>query len=103
MVSNLISFIMFAGIGLLTIFLSLAGKLAMDPDKQGITQMIQATAVNISFWVKIQGYTHFGDSRIMNEFPLLQVFSLVKKLLSETIQHASGFTLVVSHGEYGTG
>ena len=51
-VSNLISFIMFAGIGLLTIFLSLAGKLAMDPDKQGITQMIQATAVNISFWVK---------------------------------------------------
>ncbi|MCG2691589.1 hypothetical protein L6272_02035, partial [Microgenomates group bacterium] len=51
-VSNLISFAMFAGIGLLTIFLALSGKLAMSPDKQGITQTIQATAVNVSFWVK---------------------------------------------------
>ncbi|KKS80058.1 MAG: Cytochrome c biogenesis protein transmembrane region [Candidatus Beckwithbacteria bacterium GW2011_GWA2_43_10] len=51
-VSNLVSFIMFVSLGLLTIFLSLAGKLAMNPDKQGITQMIQTTAVNISFWVK---------------------------------------------------
>lgn len=51
-VGNLISFILFAGIGLLIIYLSLAGKLAMDPDKQGITRMIQAVAVNISLWVK---------------------------------------------------
>jgi len=51
-VSNLVSFVMFAGIGLLTIFLALSGKLAMSPDKQGITQTIQATAVNVSFWVK---------------------------------------------------
>lgn len=51
-VSNLISFLMFVGIGLLTIFLSLSGKLAMHQSEQGVTQMIQNTAISITALVK---------------------------------------------------
>lgn len=55
-VSNFISFIMFTGIGLLTIFLSLAGKLAMERSEESITEMIQSVAINVtSFVQKIPG------------------------------------------------
>ncbi len=49
--SNLVSFMMFAGIGLLTIFLSQSGKLSMDRSEESITQTIQNVAVTISAWV----------------------------------------------------
>jgi len=51
-VSNLISFIMFAGIGITTIFLSLAGKLAMDRNEAGVTEKIQAVATNVTVLVR---------------------------------------------------
>ena len=55
-VSNLVSFVMFVGIGLFTIFLSLAGKLAMERSEEGVTDMIQSVALSVSAFVqKIPG------------------------------------------------
>lgn len=55
-ISNLVSFVMFAGIGLLTIFLSLSGKLAMNRSEESVTQTIQNVAVSVtSFVEKIPG------------------------------------------------
>jgi cytochrome c biogenesis protein CcdA len=55
-VSNLISFIMFAGMGVLIIFLALSGKLAMNSSEESVTQMIQSVAVSVtSFVQKIPG------------------------------------------------
>jgi len=55
-VSNLISFIMFAGMGVLIIFLALSGKLAMNRSEESVTQMIQSVAVSVtSFVQKIPG------------------------------------------------
>lgn len=55
-VSNLISFVMFVGIGLLTIFLSLSGKLAMNRSEESVTQTIQNVAVSVTTFVqKIPG------------------------------------------------
>ena len=55
-VSNIVSFILFAGIGVVTIFLSLSGKLAMNRSEESITQMIQSVAVSVtSFVQKIPG------------------------------------------------
>lgn len=55
-ISNLISFIMFAGIGILTIFLSLSGKLAMKRGEESITETIQSVAISVtSFVQKIPG------------------------------------------------
>jgi len=55
-VSNLVSFVMFVGIGLFTIFLSLAGKLAMERSEEGVTDMIQSVALAVSAFVqKIPG------------------------------------------------
>ncbi|MCA9343139.1 hypothetical protein H6804_00245 [Candidatus Nomurabacteria bacterium] len=59
-VSNLVSFVMFAGIGLLTIFLSLSGKLAMDRSEASVTQTIQNVAVSVTTIVqKIPGLDIF--------------------------------------------
>lgn len=52
MISELVSFVMFAGIGLLTIFLSLSGKLAMSRNEEGVTQLIQKVAVSITSLVR---------------------------------------------------
>jgi len=52
MVSNLISFIMFVFIGLLIIFLSLSGKLAMEQSEEGITQTIQNIALSVTSLVQ---------------------------------------------------
>lgn len=46
-VSNLISFIMFTGMGILIIFLALSGKLAMNRNEESMTEMIQ----NIAFLI----------------------------------------------------
>lgn len=55
-VSSLVSFTMFVGMGLLIIFLSLSGKLAMSRSEESITEMIQSTAVSVTFLVqKIPG------------------------------------------------
>ena len=55
-ISNLISFIMFAGMGVLIIFLALSGKLAMNRSEESVTQMIQSVAVSVtSFVQKIPG------------------------------------------------
>ena len=55
-VSNLVSFIMFAGMGVLIIFLALSGKLAMNRSEESVTQMIQSVAVSVtSFVQKIPG------------------------------------------------
>jgi len=55
-VSNLISFIMFTGMGVLIIFLALSGKLAMNRSEESVTQMIQSVAVSVtSFVQKIPG------------------------------------------------
>jgi cytochrome c biogenesis protein CcdA len=51
-VSNLISFAMFVGMGLLIIFLSLAGKLAMNRNEEGITQSIQDVALYVTSFVQ---------------------------------------------------
>ena len=56
MVSNLISFIMFAGMGVLIVFLALSGKLAMNRSEESVTQMIQSVAVSVTSLVqKIPG------------------------------------------------
>jgi len=52
MVSNLVSFIMFTGIGLLTIFLSLSGKLAMSRSEESVTQTIQNVALTVTDLVR---------------------------------------------------
>ncbi len=44
-VANLVSFILFTAIGLLTIFLALSGKLAMSRSEESMTQAIQDIAV----------------------------------------------------------
>lgn len=55
-VSNLISFIMFTGMGVLIIFLTLSGKLAMNSSEESATQIIQSVAVSVtSFVQKIPG------------------------------------------------
>lgn len=55
-VSNFVSFVMFVGIGLLTIFLSLSGKLAMNRSEESVTQTIQSVAVSVTTFVqKIPG------------------------------------------------
>lgn len=55
-VSNLVSFILFSGIGLLTIYLSLSGKFAMQRSEESVTQSIQNVAVSITAFVqKIPG------------------------------------------------
>ncbi|MDZ7587207.1 MAG: cytochrome c biogenesis CcdA family protein, partial [Patescibacteria group bacterium] len=55
-VSNLVSFIMFAGIGLLTIFLAFSGKLAMNRSEAGVTALIQTVAISVTSFVhKIPG------------------------------------------------
>ncbi|RJQ26518.1 cytochrome c biogenesis protein CcdA [Candidatus Parcubacteria bacterium] len=51
-ISNLISFAMFVTIGLLTIFLSLSGKLAMDTGEQNVTQTIQSVAISTTSFVQ---------------------------------------------------
>ena len=51
-VSNLISFILFAGLGLLTIFLSLAGKLTMTRSEASVTQSIQSVAMMVTTFVQ---------------------------------------------------
>lgn len=54
--SNLISFVMFTGIGIVIIFLSLSGKLAMNRSEQSVTETIQSVAVSVtSFVQKIPG------------------------------------------------
>jgi hypothetical protein len=55
-VSNMVSFVMFVGMGLLTIFLSLSGKLAMNRSEESVTQAIQNVAVSVTTFVqKIPG------------------------------------------------
>ena len=55
-VSNLISFILFAGIGMLIIFLTLSGKLTMNRSEESVTQLIQSVAISVtSFVQKIPG------------------------------------------------
>ena len=50
-VSNFVSFLMFVGIGVVTIFLSLSGKLAMSRSEENITQTIQDVAVSVTAFV----------------------------------------------------
>lgn len=55
-VSNLISFVLFAGMGVLIIFLALSGKLAMNRSEESVTELIQSVAISvISFVQKIPG------------------------------------------------
>ena len=55
-VSNLVSFILFAGIGILTIYLALSGKLAMERSEQSVTEAIQSVAISVTSYVqKIPG------------------------------------------------
>lgn len=50
--SNVVSFVMFVGIGVLSIFLSLTGKLAMDASEMAVTATIQKIAIDISALVR---------------------------------------------------
>jgi len=52
-VSNLVLFILFAGIGTLTIYLSLSGKLAMERSEESVTQAIQNVAISVTSFVQI--------------------------------------------------
>ena len=55
-VSDMVSFVMFAGMGILIIFLSLSGKLAMNRGEGGITELIQSVAISVTLYVqKIPG------------------------------------------------
>lgn len=55
-VSNLISFVMFTGMGVLIVFLALSGKLAMNRSEESVTQLIQSVAISTtSFVQKIPG------------------------------------------------
>lgn len=47
-VSNLISFFLFTGIGLVTIFLTLTGRLSMDQAEMGAAEKINSVAVNVT-------------------------------------------------------
>ncbi len=47
-VSSLVSFVMFVGMGLLTIFLSLSGKLAMEQNEESVSRMIQFVAISVT-------------------------------------------------------
>lgn len=51
-VSNFISFVMFVGIGIVTIFLSLSGRLSMDRSEAGVTQSIQNVASRATLLVQ---------------------------------------------------
>lgn len=71
-VSNLVSFIMFVGMGLLTIFLSLSGKLAMNRSEESVTQAIANVAVSVTTFVqKIPGLDFIF---ILITFFLLYIF-----------------------------
>lgn len=55
-VSNLISFIIFVGMGILIIFLSLSGSLAMNRGEESATELIQSVAISTTAFVqKIPG------------------------------------------------
>lgn len=59
-VSNVISFALFSIIGMLTIFLSVSGKLAMNRSEESITNTIQSYAISITAFVqKIPGLDFF--------------------------------------------
>ena len=49
--SNLISFVMFVGLGLLLIFLSLTGRLSMTGAEEATSRAIQSAAANFTIWV----------------------------------------------------
>jgi len=51
-VSNLISFIMFTGMGVLIIFLALSGKLAMNRSEESVTEIIQSVAISVTSFVQ---------------------------------------------------
>ena len=51
-VSNLISFILFAGMGILIIFLTLSGKLAMNRSEESVTELIQSVAISVTSFVQ---------------------------------------------------
>lgn len=51
-VSSLVSFFMFAGIGIMIIFLSLSGRLAMTRSEDSVTQVIQSVAINVTQFVQ---------------------------------------------------
>jgi len=51
-VSNLISFGIFTGMGILLIFLTLSGKLSMKGTEEGVTKAIQGTALSITSFVQ---------------------------------------------------
>lgn len=54
--SNLISFVLFAGMGVLIIFLALSGKLAMNRSEESVTELIQSVAITVTSVVqKIPG------------------------------------------------
>ncbi len=70
-VSNLISFATFTSVGLITIFLSLSGKLAMQAGENSVAQTIQQVAMAVTVFVhKIPGLDFF--------FLLLAVGALYK-------------------------
>lgn len=48
LMSNFISFLMFTGIGIMIVFLSLSGQLAMSRSEQSMTELIQNVALNLS-------------------------------------------------------
>lgn len=55
-VSNLVSFIIFATMGILIIFLAMAGKLSMTRSEESITELIQSVAITVTSYVqKIPG------------------------------------------------
>ncbi len=49
--SSLVSFIMFVGLGLLLIFLSLTGRLSMSGAEEATSRAIQSAATNFTIWV----------------------------------------------------
>jgi len=49
--SSLVSFIMFVGLGLLLIFLSLTGRLSMSGAEEATGRAIQSAAANFTIWV----------------------------------------------------
>src|SRR3989344_8584103 len=70
-VSNLISYFMFVGMGLLIIYLAISGKLAMGRSEESITQSIQYVATSITLFVqKIPGLDFI--------FVVLAIFLLYK-------------------------
>lgn len=51
-VADLIAFLMFTSMGLITIFLAMTGKLAMSKGEDGVTQMIQNVAFTVTNYVQ---------------------------------------------------